>query len=276
MHEVSQFPPQQASSQDKAVSYQQKYGEGVCGSMQIDKLSEALSAAQAEIRSAMKTKINPHLRTKYADLDDCWDAARSPLTKNNLAVTQWTAVVAKTVTVTTVLQHKSGQWMSSSLTMESLDPTPQKVGAVLTYGRRYSFCAAVGLTSDDDDDGQFKGSMASKDAPLPEGLVYTAAEDQRKVLKTYLQGGNLAEVQQKVVNRRAYKQQIPMLELKAFCAAEVRRFEALDQLGEAVDNFSGDPKPILKDNREVIENDWTLGQIENAIDRFKKAYNAGS
>jgi pyruvate/2-oxoglutarate dehydrogenase complex dihydrolipoamide acyltransferase (E2) component len=60
----------------------------------------------------------------------------------------------KTVTVTTVLLHETGEWIEfDPVVLIAEKATPQGVGSAITYGRRYSLSAALGIASEDDDDG---------------------------------------------------------------------------------------------------------------------------
>ena len=124
------------------------------GSDQMNELATALCAAQAEMQAAKKESVNPHLRSKYADLASIWDAIRVPLTKNGLCVSQVFEAdhTEGEVLVRTVLMHKSGQSISSALKLPIAKRDPQGVGSAITYARRYGLSAIVGATADDDDD----------------------------------------------------------------------------------------------------------------------------
>lgn len=117
----------------------------------IAALTVALAKAQAMIQGAAKDSLNPHFKSKYADLASCWDACRDALTKNGLAVVQPVSADGPRVTVTTLLTHSSGEWIAEALTMTATQDTPQAVGSVITYGRRYGLCAMVGIAPEDDD-----------------------------------------------------------------------------------------------------------------------------
>lgn len=123
----------------------------VTQSKDINELAEALAKAQGEITGAKKEADNPFYKSKYADLAACWDACREPLSTNGLAVIQTTKSDQEAVTVVTTLAHKSGQWIRGELTMIPDKPGPQGFGSCLTYARRYSLAAAVGLAQIDDD-----------------------------------------------------------------------------------------------------------------------------
>lgn len=121
-------------------------------------LAKALAKAQAVMESAKKTSTNPFLSKenskagRYADLASVWDACREPLTSNGLAVVQLVTSADKTsVTVETRLLHEGGESISSTLTMPVEKATAQGVGSAITYARRYSLSALVGVAPDDDD-----------------------------------------------------------------------------------------------------------------------------
>jgi hypothetical protein len=117
----------------------------------IAALAGALAKAQGEMEGAAKGNTNPHFKSKYADLASVWDACRTPLAKNGLAVLQPVSADGARVTVTTILAHSSGEWLEESLTMTAQQNTPQGVGSAITYGRRYGLASMVGIAPEDDD-----------------------------------------------------------------------------------------------------------------------------
>ncbi len=131
--------------------------EPLTTSDKINEVGAALALAQADVDGASKDKENPHFKSAYADLASVWEACRAALTKNGLAVTQVPTGEGKVVRLTTLLVHKSGQWIGGTSTMNAGQDTPQAVGSCLTYLRRYSLSAIVGVAPEDDD-----GNEASK------------------------------------------------------------------------------------------------------------------
>jgi hypothetical protein len=117
-------------------------------SAEINELAKALSKAQGVMTSAQKDGSNPHFRSSYATLSSIIQAARKPLADNCLSVVQ---SLLPDNTLVTTLMHESGQWMRSYLKLNPAQNTPQGVGSALTYGRRYSLAAIVGISQDDDD-----------------------------------------------------------------------------------------------------------------------------
>jgi hypothetical protein len=126
----------------------------------IGQIALALSRAQGKIKGAAKSAENPFFKSKYADLDACWDACREPLSENELAVFQPVRSNGKIVVVTTLLAHSSGEWIEESLTLIATQDTPQGIVAASTYGRRCGLSGMVGISAADDD-----GNEASRTLP---------------------------------------------------------------------------------------------------------------
>lgn len=120
----------------------------------IGALAAALAKAQGEISPAPMDRDNPFFKSKYATLTSLWESARAALAKNGLSVVQSTDLADNgDVVLITTLLHSSGEWIGGVYPVRTKDNAPQTLGSALTYARRYAFGAMVGLTSDDDDDG---------------------------------------------------------------------------------------------------------------------------
>ncbi len=119
----------------------------------IKEIATALSKAQGEFQNAKKEKVNPFFGKKYADLAALWNTCRPVLSKHGLSVVQGISSNESNVTINTLLMHDSGEWIESELGLHADQPTPQKMGSAITYGRRYSLSAMLGLAADEDDDG---------------------------------------------------------------------------------------------------------------------------
>lgn len=137
-------------------------------SNELGALFEALSKAQGRIENALKDKNNPFFKSRYADLASVWDACREPLSSNGLSVIQTVEGTKDEMFLNTWIGHSSGQWMKSKLPLIIIPEakkdksgnvtgyqlTPQGIGSAITYGRRYSLSALVGICADEDDDGE--------------------------------------------------------------------------------------------------------------------------
>jgi uncharacterized protein YukE len=125
------------------------------------KLFDALAKAQGAIKGAAKDSNNPHFKSKYADLASVWEACREALSKNGIAIVQMPGqCAANMIELTTRLGHSSGEWMQETMTIPLGKVDAQSVGSALTYARRYSLAAFVGVAPDDDD-----GNAATASAP---------------------------------------------------------------------------------------------------------------
>lgn len=120
----------------------------------ITALAAALAKAQAEIRPAAKDSTNPHFKSRYADLAAIWEACRKPLTSNGLSVVQMPIDSEPGhAGLMTMLIHESGEYISASFSVKTMQDTAQGVGSALTYLRRYALASFVGVVADEDDDG---------------------------------------------------------------------------------------------------------------------------
>lgn len=147
------------------VTYQPTYiGQTFFQSPTLSNLATALSLAQAEMPMALKESTNPFFKSSYADLASCWNTAKPYLAKNNLAIIQIPTADNTKVSVTTILTHKTGEYISGTLTMVARENTPQAIGSCITYARRYALQSFIGLAAEDDD-----GHKASnKDTMIPQ------------------------------------------------------------------------------------------------------------
>ena len=120
-------------------------------SEKIDELAKALAKAQAKIKHASKDNVNPHFKSRYADLASCMEAIREPFAENGLAISQPLSNEDNKVKCTTILMHESGQWLASDMSMTPVQNTPQAMGSCATYLRRYMVLGIAGVAPDDDD-----------------------------------------------------------------------------------------------------------------------------
>jgi hypothetical protein len=126
----------------------------------INALASALSKAQGQITGALKDSSNPFFKTKYADLASVWDACRDQLSANGLCVIQTLSNKEDQIVVTTTLAHSSGEWIRGELAVKPVKSDPQGIGSAITYARRYTLAAIVGVAQIDDD---AEAAMGRKD-----------------------------------------------------------------------------------------------------------------
>lgn len=128
----------------------------------IANLAMALAKAQAEMPVVKFDAKNPFLKNKYATLGAVIEASRPVLKKHGLAVSQFPYGFENTVGVTTILIHESGEWIEENISLE-LEvgkglSNNQSAGVTLTYLRRYAYAAILGITADEDGDGDLHAS----------------------------------------------------------------------------------------------------------------------
>ena len=113
----------------------------------IGKLVEALAKAKEEFGAAIKDSLNPHFRSKYADLDTVVSATTPALSKHGLVVVQ----SFDGDNLETMLAHASGEWIKGSQPLHAIKMDPQGFASASTYARRYGLMAICGIAPEDDD-----------------------------------------------------------------------------------------------------------------------------
>jgi len=129
----------------------------------IGAIASALAKAQSELANPEKSLVgtirSPFPREsdrtfRYASLASGLDIVRKALGKHEIATVQTTAIdnEAGLIRLTTVLAHSSGEWMSSDWPVCPVSETvaPHRMGASLTYARRYALFTLVGIAGEDD------------------------------------------------------------------------------------------------------------------------------
>jgi hypothetical protein len=160
----------------------------------IGAIAAALAKAQAELanpeKSLTATIRSPVPREgertfRYASLSSGLDIVRKALGQHEIATVQTTAIdnEAGLIRLTTTLAHSSGEWMSSDWPVCAISgtATPHRMGAALTYARRYALFTLVGIAGEDDldapdliaptvaDSGPTRSTISSKIAGLNGG-----------------------------------------------------------------------------------------------------------
>ncbi len=123
-------------------------------------LSAALSAFQGGVRQpdrnrsvTVRTKTGGSYDFRYATFDHILNCVQDPLAKSGLAVLQTIGRDEHGLTLTTRLIHKSGEYVEDTMpVLVGQDKSPQAIGSSLTYSKRYSYCAILGIAAEEDDD----------------------------------------------------------------------------------------------------------------------------
>ncbi len=142
-------------------------------SKETAQISAALAKAQPEFETPTKRRTakvfskrtNSTYTYKYADLEDVMKCVRKPLADNELAIVHMTQEFAGQVELVTRLVHASGEYFQSIYPVKASADRPQEMGSAMTYARRYTVSALLGIASEEDDDAQ--SAQDATDEPKP-------------------------------------------------------------------------------------------------------------
>lgn len=149
-------------------------------SASIGNLAAALSSFQGSMTQpklekdvTVKMKAGGTYSFKYADLSACVKAAAPHLKENKLSVSQ----IICAGRLITLLAHESGEWIKSELLLPAQTSAYQDFGSAITYLKRYSYCAILGIVADTDDDAGMASGNQTKRATDPEAELKQALHD---------------------------------------------------------------------------------------------------
>ena len=128
-------------------------------------LFTALAKMQGEVENATKGSLNPHFKSKYADLAEVLNTVRPVLAANGLSVIQSPSFDGGICHVTTTIAHSGGGYIYGTMSCVPAKQDGQGIGAATTYLRRYSLAAVCGVAQEDDD-GQSAAHNKSAAYPL--------------------------------------------------------------------------------------------------------------
>lgn len=135
----------------------------------IASLAQSLTKALGELSDVVKTQTARAgaYSYSYATIADALGMARPILAKHGIALMQTAECNEDYVVVHTTIMHESGEYITHQPTRLSAGQDAQKAGSAITYARRYSLMAALGLATEDDD-----GASAPKREAPPMPKAY--------------------------------------------------------------------------------------------------------
>ena len=164
-------------------------------SQNTEKLDNALSKAQGELKNATLDKVNPFFKSKYADLSTVLLTVRPVLSANGISISQWPTYREGSNLVHLVTRVAcGGQWMLSESALPSAKKDAHGYAAAITYLKRISLSAIIGVSFEEDDDGnatippkQAKANQApQKVDPTKIVNAFKALGYDRQHLETYV------------------------------------------------------------------------------------------
>ena len=166
----------------------------------IKQLAAALAVFHIKVDVIKKDAKNPFFKSTYASLSNILDAIKIPLAESDLSFSQHPMGENG---LSTILMHKSGEWIGSHFTMKPVKNDPQGIGSCITYMRRYALAAILGLNIDEDDDGNAASTPATKEPVQDEKQWLNPKTEQFNKAKAYLEtGGKIDAIKAKYKMRK--------------------------------------------------------------------------
>jgi ERF superfamily len=254
----------------------------------VGALAAALAKAQAEIanpeKSLTATIVSPFPRGgsrtfRYASLASGLDLVRKCLGHHEIATVQATKIDGDSglIRLTTTLVHASGEWVSSDWPVCPLTETaaPHRLGAALTYARRYALFTLVGIAGEDDLDAP---DLVPANGP-PTSQEVSASPDNGAAAGAYLQ----------TPQKRARSERSRLPTLSADASDELRRrlLSEIEQLKspEVLASWAQQALPLKnqlsKADAQALEEAFSaklirLGDLQSAASIDQKANGYGS
>lgn len=183
--------------------------------IQHEDIAHALVAFQAEMKTVGKDKVNPHFKSRYADIASITEDVMPTLTKHGLSFSCLPRSADNGYEIQGVLLHESGERLEGALPLFGNDA--QKIGSSITYARRYLLGCLTGVVTGDeaDDDGNMAATTnervqrqpinraastprANPDAILAEVMAATTRQEVRDLWEKHNIGGAPREFQSQV------------------------------------------------------------------------------
>jgi hypothetical protein len=235
----------------------------------IGTIAAALAKAQAQLVNPEKSLVatirsdalsGSERSFRYAPLSSGLDIVRKTLSQYEIATVQTTSIdeTAGIVRLSTVVAHASGEWIASDWPVCSIGETaaPHRMGAALTYARRYGLFTLVGIAGEDD-----------LDAPDLNTPTAPAARAEKPVLKKLgrLNGGREPSTQRSPTGRNAKAASVhskPILDpeasaaLREQLAAELKDVSSAEEAANWAHRVLGDKNSLTANDAACIEEDF--------------------
>ena len=165
-------------------------------SAELNEIFKALSLFQGELGNASKNVEKQGISWKYADLAECINVAKPHLVKHGLAVTQFMGMFDGKQSLTTMLTHSSGQYISDEVQLPdavlhgSSGKNPvQVLGSAITYVRRYNYAAIIGMAQEDDDGCAASGAKPPQNQDAPNWYQDSQFQQEKGSITEAIRGG---------------------------------------------------------------------------------------
>jgi hypothetical protein len=213
--------------------------------MSMQRSSESIGTIAAALAKAQAQLVNPEkslvgvIRSeghrgaeqtfRYAPLSSGLDIVRKTLSQHEIATVQTTSIdeTVGIVRLSTVLAHASGEWIASDWPVCAISETatPHRMGAALTYARRYGLFTLVGIAGEDDLD-------------APDLMNPSSGTGHKTHSEAFNNGGQQTSAGDRAIRRRSYSSsRSPQFELSTALSASLRDelLREIAELGAAED-----------------------------------------
>ncbi len=138
----------------------------------ITELAKALANTQKSLKNPYNTADNSYFKSKYAPLPDVLNDIRPILSENGISIIQSPVTDgAGSTGVETMLLHTSGQYiLTDPYFLKPVKNDPQTAGGAITYARRYALNAVLGISGEEDDDGNIANGKVKLNPQYAEGV----------------------------------------------------------------------------------------------------------
>lgn len=156
----------------------------------MKQIIQALIKFQTIVPKIQFDKTNPHYKSKYSSLSGIIETINEALSKSDLTFTQTFEIREGQSILLTTLYHSSGEFIRSEMKMIEIQD-PQKYGSCITYFKRYSLMAILGLSSvEEDDDANMAAPAIHKEQVKPQS-DRPASQAQIKAVATWAAKNNI-------------------------------------------------------------------------------------
>lgn len=230
---------------------------------------KAIIKFQGEVGTVMYDAKNPFFKSDYATLAQIMETIREPMKDNGLAVfTKLGKIDGEIMTMETFVVHESGESIQSEFDFplplqqmkdENRKPvgekvTPQSTGSAITYARRYSIAAILGIVTDKDDDGnaaqeamqQSQAPQKKKKAEPKTDPAIEAAQKMSGTVKSLMRYIGIAKMDDAVAFIAGRDEEAVKINAAELASVSIKKQFSKQLCGWFVDAFGNTPDGIAK------------------------------
>lgn len=180
--------------------------------MTTQTLAKKLLDVQKKIENVTKSSSNPHFRSKYADLNEVLDVSKRALNEEGLFISQGAGKDAFGAYLeTSIINSEDSQQISGRVYFSGTEDNMQKIGAAITYARRFGLVSLLALESEDDDGEAAVGrskpaaSQAPQASPKPQVQAAIQSRPSRETVNKAISAAATVLQAKKIMDLAAIK-----------------------------------------------------------------------